>query len=101
MTIIEQITKFQKLLSAIPRMENFISKILLALSMTEDPIGLDKAIPTLYEWKRLIIEDVMSLQDFKCQVGMILKGVPISSQEVSNIELISRLQSIITESPDP
>lgn len=40
-TILEQITKISKLLGAIPRMEGFISKILLTLSLTENPVQLE------------------------------------------------------------
>jgi len=47
-------------------MENFISKILLCLSFGDEPLPLEKALPTLMEWKRSMLDDVLTLQDFKC-----------------------------------
>lgn len=56
-TLLATVRKLEKVVKAVPRMENFIHNVSLAMSEDDarpQPVALEKILPLLQHWKAIV-----------------------------------------------
>lgn len=83
-------------------MESFITEISKAVGTPENPASIETLLPTIREWRSLVLEESHSLRELKLNLIHLVKGQAVDDHKsVNNLELLQRVQNLSQQNETP